>query len=176
VAERRPKFLRALGNALGLPTSVTDEDVIPHVSQTDAAEHLKRKRDASLETSINQAKYGKRTFPTATASGYATPVYRDASEIIQRSRENDRAISEPFFRDEKTWQVDRSSVRKNAQSRPHAPVPPMADFWPGVVDPKRVDMGPEDDTVGDPAAPFIRTPKKKEMGFLQKLINSLINY
>lgn len=175
MAERKPKFLRALSQALGLPETVTDQDVVPQVTQAEAFEGVKHGRRKALEQSVKGGRFGKRTFPTATAVGYATPRYQDAGEIIQGVRTSDRRNAEPFFRNPETGLVDRDSglIYESVPARfPNVPPPPNA--FPGYVDFRRVNEGPLDETVGRPAGPQPRPRPKKEQSFLQKLIQSIL--
>lgn len=151
MAEPKPKFLRALSNALGLPqTADVSERIHPAVSTRDAAESIKASDRKSLETSVAQNRYGKRTFPTATAVGYATPMYRDAGSIMATNRKRRREAAEPFFRDEATGEVKRgglpvwSKVPVRLPGRTNDP-----NAWPGNVPEPFVSEGPLDQFMGE---------------------------
>jgi hypothetical protein len=73
--------------------------------QEGAAEVRREERDA-LGTAVRNDQFGRRTFPTATGAGYATPTYRRTEELQARLSRKKRSIGQPFFTDPGSGIID----------------------------------------------------------------------
>jgi hypothetical protein len=147
---RNTRLENAIRSVLG-PRIIQDiPEVVRGVSGRSAAKQIKRVDEKQLENSLEAAKYGKRTFPTATAVGYATPMHMDAGAVIARSRKRRRQIAEPFFTDPVTGKVARGEGSKwevVPTRLPGQTNPPQA--FPAAVPEEYVSEGPHDQFIGE---------------------------
>jgi len=147
---KNSRLERAIRSVLGPRVYQDTPEIVKGVSAKSAAKQIQRVNETALENSLHAAKFGQRTFPSATAVGYATPMHMDAGAVIARARKRRREIAEPFFTNPETGKVEREggSRWETVPTRlPGTPNPPQA--FPANVPEAYVSEGPHDQFVGE---------------------------
>jgi len=158
--KRKPVFQRALENTLGLDEKLYKSiwegegeaamyDHTPirkagtRVTQEQSNASIVTDISENIERSIDNQRYGRRTFPTAVNVGAATPMYRNNQELDSKQRTKQLSKIYPFYTDPETGDIDlKKGAFKwtfGANSMPKAEEAHDRTVWPAYRVPDKLD-------------------------------------